>query len=253
MLVVACDARRADAERLADDLGVPIADERPSASAASHASDGMYLVLDEDGLSLVADGMALKPDLATALPRLRPARLARELLVRAARIKGASGPLRAVDATAGFGEDALLLAAAGFEVELFERDPVIHALAADALRRAAADPALADVVARMRLTRGDSVAALPHLGYQPDVVYLDPMFPARRKAAAVKKKFQLLHRLERPCVDAEELLAAALAARPRKAVVKRPLKGPDLAGIAPSYRIMGTTVRYDVIVPPPDA
>ena len=97
-----------------------------------------------------------------------------------------------------FGEDALLLAAAGFHVQLFEHDPVIAALLADGLARAAADPQLSPIVARMRLTSGDSVQALTARASmdvaKPDVVYLDPMFPARQKSAAVKKKFQLLHR-----------------------------------------------------------
>ena len=84
----------------------------------------------------------------------------------------------------------------------------------------------------------------------PDVVYLDPMFPERTKSAAVKKKFQLLHHLEQPCADEETLVEAALAARPRKVVIKRPVKGPLLAGVKPSYQLAGKAVRYDVLVPP---
>ena len=102
----------------------------------------------------------------------------------------------------------------------------------------------------MRLTASDSVYELAHLGYRPDVVYLDPMFPERRKSAAVKKRFQLLHLLEQPCANPEELLRAALAARPRKVVVKRPAKGELLAGVKPSYAVGGKAVRFDVIVPP---
>ena len=97
---------------------------------------------------------------------------------------------------------------------------------------------------------GDSVAALRAMGAAPDVVFLDPMFPERTKSAAVKKKFQLLHRLERPCEDERELLDAALAAGPRKVVIKRPPKGPCLAGVKPSHAVAGKAVRYDVIVPP---
>jgi 16S rRNA (guanine1516-N2)-methyltransferase len=216
--------------------------------------DALALRLDDEGLALVGDGMELRDDLSEMLPRLRPDRLSRELLVRAARIKASAlagrAPL-AVDATAGLGTDSLLLAAAGFEVTMLERDPVIAALLADALERAAGVPELAGAVGRMRLVEGDSVAALGDLGFVPDVVYLDPMFPQRRKSAAVKKKFQLLHRLERPCGerDQEELLRAALAASPRKVVIKRPAKGPLLAGAKPSYSIAGKAARYDCIVP----
>lgn len=225
---------------------------RPEVEAALAAS-GLELRRADDGaLVLAGEGMELRADLAGMVPRLRPDRLGRELLVRAARVRGVDAPT-AVDATAGLGEDALLLAGAGFSVTLFERDPVIAALLADALERATDEPALAGAVARMRLVEGDSVAGLRAMGERgerPDVVFLDPMFPERRKSAAVRKKFQLLHRLERPCADEEALLGAALAAGPRKVVVKRPPKGPWLAGARPSYALAGKAVRYDVLVPP---
>lgn len=213
------------------------------------AGVGVELRRDADGLALVGEGMVLRADFSRLLPRLRSDRLSRELLVRAARVRGVEAPT-AVDATAGLGEDSLLLAAAGFSVRLYEKDQVIAALLRDALERAVALPELADVVARMELLEEDSVEALPHLDFSPDVVLLDPMFPERTKSAAVKKKFQLLHHLERPCENEGELLDAALAACPRKIVIKRPPKGPVLAGVKPSYQVTGKAVRYDVIVPP---
>ena len=102
----------------------------------------------------------------------------------------------------------------------------------------------------MTLVADDSIAGLATLPEPPDVVYLDPMFPARTKSAAVKKKFQLLHHLEQPCEEEETLVAAALAAQPRKVVIKRPAKGALLAGMKPSYSVAGKAVRYDVLVPP---
>ena len=214
--------------------------------------DGLELRRDDEGLALVGGGMVLRADFARLLPRLRADRLGRELLVRAARVRGTEAPT-AVDATAGLGEDSLLLAAAGFTVTMFEKDPVIAALLRDALERAANDPQLTGVVARMTLVEGDSVAGLRALGFSPDVVFLDPMFPERTKSAAVKRKFQLLHHLERPCDNEEELLHAALTACPRKVVVKRPPKGSWLAGVKPSHSLAGKAVRYDVIVPPPSS
>lgn len=211
--------------------------------------EGLELRRDERGLTLAGAGMELRADLAGMARRLRPGALGRELLVRAARVRGVEAPT-AVDATAGLGEDALLLAAAGFSVTLFEKDSAIAALLRDALERAAAVPELAEAVGRMRLEETDSVAALRELPQPPDVVYLDPMFPERRKSAAVRKKFQLLHLLEHPCEDESALLDAALAAGPRKVVIKRPPKGPHLAGARPSYALTGKAVRYDVIVPP---
>ena len=208
-----------------------------------------------EGLALVGENMYITCDFSRILPRVKPAKLNGELLVKAAKLKGVQTPA-AIDCTAGLGEDSFLLAAAGFNVTMFERDATIAALLEDGLARAAANPALASIAARMSLHNGDSLeylAALPSSGEAPpDVIYLDPMFPARTKSAAVKKKFQLLHVLERPCETTEEeaLVRAALAAGPRKVVIKRPAKGPQLAGIKPSYSISGKAVRYDVLVPP---
>lgn len=210
--------------------------------------EGVELRRVDGRLTLMADGMELAEDFREMLPRLRPDRLGRELLVKAVRVRGVEG-IRVFDATAGLGEDSMLLAAAGFSVTMCEGDPVIAALLADGLRRAADDHELSGIVGRMSLVEGDSIEILPSLAEVPDVVYLDPMFPARTKSAAVKKKFQLLHRLESPCADEASLMDAALAACPRKIVVKRPIKAPVLAGVRPSHSISGKAVRYDVIVP----
>lgn len=254
-VLCADESSAARAAALARRLDAPLracGRHREGADPAFAAAPGaLGLKVAREGLSLVRDGLELTPDLAEMLPRIRPGALQRELLVRAARVKGVPRP-RAVDATAGLGEDSLLLAAAGFEVTLCEADPVIAALLADALARAASHEALAPVVARMHLAEGDSVAYLSALDEAPDVVYLDPMFPGRTKSAKVKKKFQLIHGLECPTdpLDEEALLRAALAARPRKVVIKRPVKGPYLAGVKPSHGIAGKAVRYDCLVPP---
>ena len=222
---------------------------RDSQTETEGAATDVELRRDERGLALVGAGMELRGDFTRMLPRLRQGRLQQELLVRAARVRGVEAPT-AVDCTAGLGEDSLLLAAAGFRVTLFERDRTIAALLADAMERAAEEPQLADAVGRMTLVGGDSISGLAELDFAPDVVYLDPMFPARTKSAAVKKKFQLLHHLEQPCEEEEALVSAALAACPRKVVIKRPAKGPQLAGMKPSYSVAGKAVRYDVLVPP---
>ncbi|MGI6230187.1 MAG: class I SAM-dependent methyltransferase [Tractidigestivibacter sp.] len=213
---------------------------------------GVELVRTGEGLALSGDGMVLRGDFSRMLPRLRKQNLAHELVVRAARIRGvAAEQLRAIDATAGLGEDALLLAAAGFSVTMYERDPAMAALLEDALARAARDSRLADAVSRMELRKKDSIPELLRLATSsedaPDIVLLDPMFPERKKSAAVKKKLQLIQRLEAPCSDEAELLDAAIAAGPRKVLIKRPAKGPWLAGRKPSYSLSGKAIRYDVI------
>ena len=225
--------------------------------------EGLSLESRPEGLVLTDGVLSLCADFAEQLPRLRKSNLEREMLVKAARIKGNPHP-SVIDATAGLGEDSILLAAAGCSVTLYELDPVIAALLENALERAASLPELQDIAARMHLIKGDSIAAMQAIGKmretaeytpaqpaaapRPGVILLDPMFPERKKSALIKKKFQLLQQLERPCGNEEELLQAALFAHPRKIVIKRPLKGPYLAGRKPDYSLSGKAIRYDCIV-----
>lgn len=239
VLYCADPALQPEAAALADRLGLPLAECLPE--------DAPALALGPDGLALCRGELRVRGDYTRMLPRLRPQNLRGELLVRAVKGRGADRPQRIVDATAGLGEDALLLAAAGHTVQLFERNPVIAALLRDTLRRAAQESALADVVARMTLTEGDSAEGLPQLDPPPDVVVLDPMFPERRKSGLIGKKLQLLQVLEAPCADEAALLQAAVDAHPGKIIIKRPLKGPYLAGRKPGYTLSGKAIRYDVI------
>lgn len=211
---------------------------------------GSYLVADTDGIALAENGHLLRGDFAGLLSRLTPHNLNHELLIKASRIKGLKTELTAIDATAGLGEDALLLAAAGFHVQLYERNPIIAALLYDALHRAGKNPELSPLIHRMELHMEDSIAALPQLGFSPDIVLLDPMFPPRHKSGLIRKKFQMLHQLELPCSEEDILFRAAISCHPRKIVIKRPLKGPYLAGVKPGYSLSGRAIRYDCIVVP---
>lgn len=219
--------------------------------AAQEAGEAGLLLERQEGMLVLTDGtLKLAADLKSMVPRIKSKRFGQELLLKAVRIKGMSSQLQVVDATAGLGEDSLVMAAAGFDVVLFERDCVIAALLEDALRRAAHDDVLGPATARMHLRCEDSIEGLQSLDHAPDVVFLDPMFPAKQKQAKTNKKLQLFQKLESPCSDEESLMEAALAAHPRKMVVKRPLKGPALAGRRPSHAIEGKTIRYDCIVLP---
>lgn len=233
------------ARQLSNRLHAVFSEEKPPRD-----SDAVTLCFGEDGLSLQSGEQTLRGDFLRMLPRIRTNSIGGELLVKAARGKKPVASPTAVDATAGLGEDSFLLAAAGFTVCLFESDPVIAALLRDALSRAEKEPELQEIVKRMQLTEADSIAAMPSLPEPPDLILLDPMFPKRQKSALVKKKFQLLHLLERPCSDEEALIRAAMAAHPRRIVIKRPLKGPFLAGIKPSYSLSGKAIRYDCLILP---
>lgn len=209
------------------------------------SEDERYLLVDEDGLSLVQGNMKLRGDFRHMMKRVLDGRLQHEKLLRAVRFKEDTFGMLAVDATAGLGEDSFILAAAGFSVLMCEYNPVIAALLRDALDRAQSDPDIGEIARRMDLMEGSCVNILGTLGRKPDVIYLDPMFPAKKKSGISTKKLQIFQKLETPCANEEELLAAAFAAAPRRIVVKRPIKGEPLAGKKPGFSIDCRNVRYD--------
>lgn len=212
------------------------------------ATVNLSLQQNAEGLTLTDGELSIMVDFREMLPRLKQSNLQREMLVKAARIKGQPMPQTLIDATAGFGEDSLILAAAGFQVQLYEFDEVIAVLLKDGMERALEIPELKEAVGRMKLVCGDSTEGMRKLDFKPDIVLLDPMFPARQKSALIKKKFQLIQRLESPCSTEEQLLDAAVAANPKRIVIKRPLKGPYLADRKPSYSLEGKAIRYDCFV-----
>ena len=195
------------------------------------------------GVSLTGYGLSYQGDFENMLHRVTNGRLQHEMLVRAA--KSDKPGSKAIDATAGMGEDAFLLAAQGYEVTLFEQNPVIAVLLKDALRRAKKHPVLKDIASRMNLVQDNSVEGMSKLLDPVDVIYLDPMFPARQKSSLINKKLQLIQKLEPPCSEETDLFDAAISASPSKIIVKRPLKSEFLAGRKPSYTLNGKAIRYD--------
>ena len=152
-----------------------------------------------------------------------------------------------LDATAGLGKDAFVLAQIGCEVTLVERQPVIAALLADGLQRAADDAEVQPIIARMALIDGDAIAAMSSwMATVPEVVYLDPMFPHRDKSALVKKEMRVFRDIVGDDDDAPALLAAALALASHRVVVKRPRKAPPIDGPIPGLVLEGKSSRYDI-------
>jgi len=154
---------------------------------------------------------------------------------------------RVLDATAGLGKDAFVLASLGCEMSLIERQPLIGALLEDGLARAAEDFDVAPIVARMKLLKGNSIEVMRNWqGEPPQVIYLDPMFPHREKTALVKKEMRLFRPLVGDDPDAPALLEAALALATHRVVVKRPRKAPCIEGPKPSHALDGKSSRYDI-------
>lgn len=151
--------------------------------------------------------------------------------------------LTVVDATAGWGRDAAVLASFGAQVIMLERDPIMAVLLEDALQRRDERSELALNLSLYNQDAKDYLRGLSAEKY-PDVVYIDPMHPARQKAALVKKDLQILQHLVGADEGACELMELARTRVLQKVVVKWPQQQPPL--LTPDMSIPGKTVRFDI-------
>lgn len=172
-----------------------------------------------------------------------------EAIAKAVGVKGDYLP-SVIDATAGLGRDAFVLASIGCHVTMFERHPVVAALLEDGLLRAYQDPTIGSwLVQRLQLIYNSSITGLNSLHEKPDVVYLDPMFPHRSKSALVKKEMRIFQQLVGSDMDADSLLVPARQLAKKRVVVKRPDYAPFLANQKPIANIKTKNHRFDIYSP----
>ena len=211
-------------------------------------ASGLYLAAEEQGIVLhrAGDKGAVWVDFTAGAAQHRRLHGGGELLAKAV---GRSKQPTVWDVTGGLGRDSFVLAGLGLNVHIFERHPTVYCLLADGLARALLHPDTAETASRLTLHHADAAEYMPQLTAEigrPQVVYLDPMYPERRKSAAVKKEMVFFHELVGTAQNDAALLDAALATATARVVVKRPRLGNFLCGRQPDYQYTGKSTRFDV-------
>ncbi|AWL13351.1 16S rRNA (guanine(1516)-N(2))-methyltransferase [Saliniradius amylolyticus] len=226
--------------------------ERWSLPVNKNADSGLVLWLDAQGLALKtlddAKMGAVRVNFASEQMQWRRQHGGgkKESLARAVGLKGNARP-SVLDATAGLGRDGFLLASLGCTVTMLERTPEVAALLDDGLKRACEQPELATwLPGRLTLIPTSAFEIFQKTKRAFDVVYLDPMFPHRKKSALVKKEMRLFQQLLGPDEDADALLHPALQLASQRVVVKRPTGAPYLAGEKPDVEMKGKANRFDI-------
>lgn len=175
-------------------------------------------------------------------------------IAKAIGLKQGVAPPFVVDATAGLAKDAYVLACLGCPVILLERSAVIVELINDAVHRASENENFKSILETgFKVINKSSIEFLTKLSNEsnsilPDVIYLDPMYPDRKKSASVKKNMQILQKLLGKDEDTQELLSTALKVAKKRVVVKRPKGAENLSEVKPTYAVESKKTRYDVYV-----
>lgn len=204
-----------------------------------HANSCLFV--SEDKLALKIPGfLPISVDLTSAFWSKRKSEGKKQGLVRACK---PCTELKIIDATAGWGRDAAVLASFGAEVLMIERHPVMVSLLSDALLRRSE---LDQQPMHLSLFAGDAFSYLNLLEEQhyPDVIYIDPMHPERSKSALVKKEMQVLQQMIGTDDDARELIELAIMRTKQRVVVKWPQKSKSLLPV--NAQVGGKTVRFDI-------
>lgn len=215
---------------------------------------GIYLNIDNSGAGLCDTSTPKQAPVKAEFVspemqyRLKKSGAKSELIMRA--IGNKQGPCNVIDATPGLGRDAMVMANFGCQVTMLERSPAVAVILADGLRQL--QQLLPDLRNNLSLYCDDSIHTLNEKDLKnkglnlPDVVYLDPMFPHRKKSALVKKEMQLFQRLLGHDPDADALFNAAIKVAKKRVVVKRPNTAEPLNKQKPNLTIDSKKHRFDV-------
>lgn len=250
-VVYSSDFFKKDAQNLAKIANLPLKNMQDLSEPCEF--DALVL-FDENGVSLKPQSKqasgAIYVDFASGAVNYRRLHgggkgqmIAKAMGLRSLKVKNPT----VIDATAGMGKDGFLLASLGCEVQMFERSPVVFALLNDGLRRARATEELSEIMQHIDLKFGNAIDLLAKSAVT-DVVYLDPMFPDRKKSAKVKKEMSAFKYLVGKDEDAHDLLEVARTKARYRVVVKRPRIAGFVAGEKPSFSIEGKSSRFDVYV-----
>ena len=226
-------------------------------------SEQAILLLDnKNQLSLLVDGLSVAPEWDKLQRRVVSAGRKSELLLQAAKITADS---QVIDATAGFGQDSLILASSGAQVIMLEQQPIMALLLLAEQQRMSLQPNWQKLMSRLTIVNTDALAFFNSKlttidSNSIDVIYLDPMFPEDSyqdrktgKGAKVNKQMQALHQLAAPPTIAQEqqLLQSAQhliknnEQQSGRVIVKRPVQAPLFANQAATESWHNAALRFD--------
>ena len=160
-------------------------------------------------------------------------------------LKGLPDQFAALDATAGFGKDALEIAKNPKckSLLLIEREKWLFYLLQEGINSSLGKD-LPRLIDKFSIENADSFEHLSRTENNYDLIYIDPMFSGVGKSKA-KRAIQALRDLTQED-QKEGLLSLAIEKASKRVIVKRHKNSKYLEDIKPSHSFKGKVVRYDI-------
>ncbi len=240
MIAIKCDQENSLAVKLSEKLNIPLQSdltEKPDLLLGWH-EEKLALFSNDSGpvfIDFVEGKLAHRRQFGGGK---------KQPLARAIGLSSKKTP-NVIDATAGMGRDSFVLASLGCKVQMIERSPVVAAMLEDALDRARQDADVCEIADRLSVICADASEYLIE-AESVDVIYLDPMYPEKRKSAAVKKDMRALQMLVGVDQDSHKLLETALKKAKHRVIVKRPKQADPIQGQQLNSSISSPNTRYDI-------
>lgn len=152
--------------------------------------------------------------------------------------------VKVLDLTAGWGQDAFLLAGLGYQVVAIESHPLIFAFLLAAISKENFKKPNS-----LQFMLDNSLNYLKNIKEEdkPDVIYIDPMFKGKKSLSS--RPLKILETLVGPSHQAEQMFQQALTKANKKVVVKRHRLEPEKQGAVKLCTFAGRSVCYDVFTP----
>jgi 16S rRNA G966 N2-methylase RsmD len=218
--------------------------------AHDQVSDDLFLLLDADSLWLYS--RQFNPfninKFYTDFINNRKHGLHRENLLQAINFKvSVNKKVTALDLTAGFGRDSILMSLYGYQVTMVENNPYLALILSYLCKQ------FSYFVPGLKLVFADNLQYLESCNSVFDLVYLDPMFQEGKNALA-KKDMQLISLCLLEAMpanqarrDNKDLFELSRKHCINKLIIKRDNKQATLiSSPKPTYSKTGKTVRFDV-------
>lgn len=233
------------AKELSHKLGLEVKDESDKLADYDYklvyVGDNLYLSSSDKKINPICADFCCKK----LLYRIKHGGGRSELIAKATLVNKIKNPT-IIDATAGLGQDAFVMASLGANITLIERSDIVHSMLETALTLAKKDDEIANIIDKMQLINQDAYDYIANMQDMVDVIYLDPMFPLRKKSSLVKKEMVVFKDIVGQDMDSDKLLDVAMKKAKKRVVVKRPAQAPYLNNKNPDIIYKGKANRFDV-------